>query len=135
MSQLDYGKQCAPQLLMILNNALTLHGYDAEVFRPVLIDNAYKNLDEADYDANSVSSLGAIKVLTSQPIQGVTFSDFISLSDVTSEVMVTTTAKLNVNDQLVITTPENRTFNLRILAPVTVSALGTVAFRFKAVMI
>ena len=67
MPTLDYGDDCPPHLKMIMNNSLGLYGYDAVVYRKVIIENIYSTI-EPEYTINPVP-VGRCKVFTSQPME------------------------------------------------------------------
>jgi hypothetical protein len=134
MPVLDLGQEVPAHLRMVLTNALHLYGFNADVYRAVLVENLYSELDDAhDYDPSNVAT-GKCKILCSQPMEGLILSDFIQLKDVTSELIITTLAKLQVNDQVVVKSPDGNIFNIRITETFAYAALSKVAYKFKGVM-
>jgi hypothetical protein len=133
MSNLDFGELCAAQLRLVLDNALSVRGYDAEVYRAKVYDNEFKDM-YPEYE-RELEKAGSCKIGLSQPIDGLAISDFIRLTDVTRETVVTTAFKLFPEDQLVVIAPDGKKLNLRITEAMMAHPLTSIAFKYKAVML
>lgn len=129
----DYGQQSQAHLQMILQSALNIFGLPAQVFSPETFANGYAEVYPEFTEGNEPT--GTCKILLGQPTSGLQLSDFISLSDkVQTTMIVTTNYQLSPNQQLVVTFPDGKTLNLRIMSALTSHALSTVWFRFEAIV-
>lgn len=130
----DFAKQSTKALSLLLDNALSLYGVDATIYRAQTFNNGYEPY-AAEFTENPVP-VGECKILISQPFQGIILSDYISLADkVESQVRVTTNVNLQINDQLSIVMPDSRQLNLRVTEPWAFASLSSnEVYRFNCIV-
>jgi hypothetical protein len=134
----DFAKQGYKNVERDLNISLKLFGLLADVTTLSAFPNAYAvypELEElAEPDERRPKETYQIKVLVGQPVKGLNINtEFISLSDKVEEFMnLTTTAKLEVEQEVLVYFPD-RKLKFRIIAPgLSLHAYSTQAFVYEA---
>jgi hypothetical protein len=131
--RLDYGKQSETALSMILENMLALHGLPADIFKPKVFVNDY--LPYAPETTTEEAASGHCTVMLGQPFEGINITNFISLADkVEKQMSLITNVQLHIDDELVVTFPDEKKINLRITENWAFHAATTVAFRYIAII-
>ena len=121
-------------LSMCLDNLLTVWGAPAEVFRPVVFENEFK--DFAPEVDPTPAPVGECKVFLEKPVTGLNLSQMIFRADkVQTRYTFVSDTELGVKDEILITYPDNKTLRLRVFEPLTTHDYSAAGFVYVGIVI